>query len=325
VKADFGKPFSLENEAEGAVSTVSFGQDSTTEAGVDNRTLVDILAKSQTYRDFERAFGDLTGLPIALHPVETWQLVHHGKRHENPFCSLISHKSHACASYLQVQEMVCQKAAIGRATVVCPVGLCHSAVPIRMGERLIGFLEIGQVFPRKPTEAQFNRVLELCQKWGIAAPREALQKAYFSGRVVTHEEHDAVVNLLSVFCGHLAMLCNQIFIQQNNSEPPNISKARAHIQEHQSEPLSLTKVAAAVGMSSYYFCKQFKKVTGLNFAQYVARLRLEKARNLLLNPNLRVCEIAFEVGFQSLTHFNRLFKKTFGQPPTDYRAGLLHR
>ena len=51
-------------------------------------------------------------------------------------------------------------------------------------------------------------------------------------------------------------------------------------------------------------------------------MRIEKAKNLLLNPNLRISEIAYEVGFQSLTHFNRVFKKLVGQSPTDYRAQL---
>jgi AraC-like DNA-binding protein len=52
-------------------------------------------------------------------------------------------------------------------------------------------------------------------------------------------------------------------------------------------------------------------------------VRIERAQNLLLNPNLRVSEIGFEVGFQSLTHFNRVFKKLLSQSPTEYRAQLL--
>jgi AraC-like DNA-binding protein len=49
---------------------------------------------------------------------------------------------------------------------------------------------------------------------------------------------------------------------------------------------------------------------------------VEKAKNLLLNPNYRVSEIAYEIGFQSLTHFNRVFKKIAGQSPTEYRQHL---
>ena len=66
----------------------------------------------------------------------------------------------------------------------------------------------------------------------------------------------------------------------------------------------------------------FKKATGINFTDYVSRVRIEKAKNLLLNPNLRVSEVAYEVGFQSLTHFNRVFKRVQGQSPTDYRGQL---
>ena len=72
----------------------------------------------------------------------------------------------------------------------------------------------------------------------------------------------------------------------------------------------------------FYFCKLFKKATGINFTEFVSRLRVEKAKNLLINPNLRISEIAYEVGFQSLTHFNRIFKKIAGQSPTDYREHL---
>jgi YesN/AraC family two-component response regulator len=187
----------------------------------------------------------------------------------------------------------------------------------------VGFLQTGQVFRKKPTETQFKKASELCKKWGVETSQEELRKAFFSGRVVTPREHESAVKLLSIFAQHLSMVSNQVFIQRENAEPPVIAKARAFIQEHQTEELSLSQVAKAVNMSSYYFCKMFKKVAGINFTDYVARVRIEKSKNLLLNPNLRVSEIAFEVGFQSLTHFNRVFKKILGQSPTDYRAQLL--
>jgi AraC-like DNA-binding protein len=66
----------------------------------------------------------------------------------------------------------------------------------------------------------------------------------------------------------------------------------------------------------------FKKATGLNFTDYVSRVRVEKAKNLLLNRNLRISEIAYEIGFQSLTHFNRVFKRIMGESPTEYRGQL---
>ena len=304
-------------------SQPTFNGQNGSENGNSNRALVDALTSSRTYREYERAFGDLTGLPVALQPVETWQLPHHGKRNENPFCSLLSKKSRSCASCLQTQERLCQKAATEPQSVLCPAGLCDSAVPVRMSDRLVGYLQIGQVFRKKPTAAQFEKVLKLTEKWGVEADRATLKKAFFAGKVVSEKQHDAAIKLLTIFAQHLAMLSNQVFIQQENAEPTVITKARAYIQEHQTEDMNLGQVAKAVNMSSYYFCKMFKRVTGINFTDYVARVRIEKSKNLLLNPNLRVSEIAFEVGFQSLTHFNRVFKKILGQSPTDYRAQLL--
>jgi AraC-like DNA-binding protein len=102
-----------------------------------------------------------------------------------------------------------------------------------------------------------------------------------------------------------------------------IARAKDFIRGNQAEDLSLGQVARAVNASTFYFCKMFKKATGLNFTEYLSRVRIEKAKNLLLNPNLRISEIAFEVGFQSLTHFNRVFKKIVGQSPTDYRRQLV--
>ena len=73
-------------------------------------------------------------------------------------------------------------------------------------------------------------------------------------------------------------------------------------------------------MSASYFSEIFKKATGINFVEYVARLRVEKARNLLQNPDRRISEVAFEVGFQSLSQFNRAFKKHAGMTPTEARG-----
>ena len=291
--------------------------------GTGNRALISALVNSKIYRDYEQAFTGLTGLPVSLQPVETWQLPHHGKRNENPFCVLVSETSRACAACLQVHERLCEKATHEPQTVTCPVGLCDTAVPVRLSDKLIGFLQTGQLFRRKPDKAQFERAAKLVAEWGIIADRDALQKAYFSGKVVTPAQHEAAVKLLAVFAQHLAIVSNQVIIQQENAEVPVIKKAKDYMREHQAEKISLGNVAKAVNMSAFYFCKMFKKVTGINFTDYLSRVRIERAQNLLLNPNLRVSEIAFEVGFQSLTHFNRVFKKITGQSPTDYRGQLL--
>ena len=291
--------------------------------GNGDRGLIEALISSKVFQEYERAFTEATGLPVALRPVETWQLPHHGKRNEGPFCSLISQKSRACASCLSVQETLSELASEQAHTMGCPNGLCDTAVPVRLGDRLIGFLQTGQVFRKKPSHSQFERAAKQVSEWGVDVDRQVLRDAYFASRVVPPKQHEAMVRLLTIFAQHLSMLSNQVVVQQENAEPPVITRAKEYIQEHQTENLRLGHVAKACNTSTFYFCKMFKKVTGINFTDYLSRVRIEKSKNLLLNPNLRVSEIAFEVGFQSLTHFNRVFKKILGQSPTEYRVQLL--
>ena len=101
-----------------------------------------------------------------------------------------------------------------------------------------------------------------------------------------------------------------------------ITKAKNFIREHHAEELSLPQVAQFANTSRFYFCKLFKRATGLTFTNFLSHVRIERSRNLLINPQLRVCEVAYEVGFQSLTHFNRVFQKLLGQSPTQYRQKL---
>ncbi len=207
--------------------------------------------------------------------------------------------------------------------MVCPAGWSETAVPVRLGGRLIGFLMTGQVFARKPTQAQFQRTAAHVSSMGVEVEPERLKETYFATRVMSPKQQSSVAGLLTIFAQHLAMLSNQVMVRRENAEPPAIAKAKAYIQDHQAEDLSLGEVAKAVSMSSYYFCKMFRKVAGVNFTDYLSRVRIEKSKNLLLNPNLRISEIAYEVGFQSLTHFNRVFKRVLGQSPTEYRAHLM--
>ena len=287
-----------------------------------NDTLIETLVHSDVYEQYARAFSETTGLPVALRPVDSWQMPHRGKRNENPFCAMMAQKSRACAACLQVQQQMSEKGAREACTVTCLHGLCDTAVPVRTGDRVLGFLQTGQVFAKRPTQAQFERSVRLAADWGVEANRDELKKAYFGTRVLSNKQYTSIVQLLSIFAEHLSMVSNQVLVRQQNSEPPVITKAKAFIQQHHADDLSLGEVAKAMNTSTFYFCKMFKKATGINFTDYLSRVRIEKARNLLLNPNLRISEIAFEVGFQSLTHFNRVFKKIAGQSPTEYRAKL---
>jgi AraC-like DNA-binding protein/ligand-binding sensor protein len=287
-----------------------------------NGQLLETLTHSEMFQNYERAYTEATGMPVTLRPVQTWQLPLHGKQRENPFCAMMAEKSRTCAACLQTQEKLAQSAKDSPCTMTCAYGLCETAVPVKLGAQTIGFLQTGQVMRQKPTGALFQRAIAKAAELGVDIDNAKAREAYLATPVASQKKLDSVSSLLSIFADHLSMKSNQIAVQTANSEPPVITKAKQFIREHHAEDLSLGQVAAAVHTSIFYFCKLFRKVTGTTFTEFVSRTRIEKAKNLLLNPNLRISEIAYEIGFQSLTHFNRVFKKVAGESPTDYRTRL---
>src|SRR6266446_5287844 len=173
-----------------------------------NGQLIETLTHSQLYQDYERAFTEATGLPVALRPVETWQLPLHGKRQESPWCALMASKSRSCANCLQTQEQLARQATERPHTIVCGAGLSETMVPVRLGERLIGYLQTGQVFHKAPTESQFERTAKLMAERGVEGNRQEMKRAYFATGTMSAKQHESVTKLLAIFAQHLAILSN---------------------------------------------------------------------------------------------------------------------
>jgi AraC-like DNA-binding protein len=287
-----------------------------------SRAMVAQLKRSQIFRDYEQAFRDTTGLPFNLRAIEAFDLPFHDQPNENPFCALMGQSNKSCAACLQLQKKVEVEARLEPKTLKCFAGLCDSAVPVRVGENLVAFLQTGQVLLHAPTKQEFAKTTRELLKWGTEVDLKRLEEAYFQTRVVQKKQYASILRLLTIFAQHLSTLSNQLSVTEASAEVPAVTKARLFIAEHQGDELSLTQVASAVNMSAFYFCKTFKKATGMTFTDYLARVRIEKVKNLLLNPHKRVSEAAYEAGFQSLSQFNRVFRRIAGESPTVYRERL---
>ena len=175
--------------------------------------------------------------------------------------------------------------------IKCKCGCCGAAVPIKSGKDWVALLHVGA--------------------------SRGVPVVPFSSR-----QFDAALKLVGIFAEQLSGLGNQMLVQKQNGEPPVVSRAKEFISQHYSEDISSGRVAKELHLSRFYFCKLFKSGTGLTFTAYLARTRIERVKELLRNPNVRVSEIAFQTGFQSLTHFNRLFLKLTGESPTEYRKRI---
>lgn len=89
--------------------------------------------------------------------------------------------------------------------------------------------------------------------------------------------------------------------------------------------ISLDKAAEYVNMSACYFSKFFKKITGENFITYVTDSKIEAAKKMLLDTDMPVINIAYELSYSETNYFSKAFKKKVGVTPTEYREGRLSR
>ena len=104
-----------------------------------------------------------------------------------------------------------------------------------------------------------------------------------------------------------------------------IKKAKEYIfNNYACDELSLGSVAEAINLSPTYFSSIFKKDVGTNFVDYLTKIRLDKAKELLCCTSMQVSEIAYKVGFKDYRYFSQIFKKNTGQTPRDFKSGNLN-
>jgi len=283
------------------------------------RQLVEQLRNCRVYQEYAKAFRECTGLPLSLRSGECFGLAHQDDPRGSPFCALMADSNHTCAACLDSQQRVTLSATCEPGTAKCHVGLNESAVPVRVGERIIGYLQTGQTLLRRPTAAELRRLVQRLAALGVEADHERFVAAYARSRVVPRVQYEAILRLLAIFAQQLGDLSNQMMLQEEQTDHPAIARARAYIAERHTEVLTLTEVARVVNMSSYHFCKRFHSETGLTFTDYVARVRIEHVREQLLDPHVRISEAAYAGGFQSLSQFSRVFRRVVGESPSAFR------
>ncbi len=127
----------------------------------------------------------------------------------------------------------------------------------------------------------------------------------------------AVYQLIT-YAGREGMLIGDMSFLAKN-EYKKILPALIYASNNFSQKISLDGVCYKLSADKYHFCKKFKKILGITFFEYIAYLRLKKARELLMNTDKTITEISFECGFMSVSYFNRVFFARYSCSPTAYR------
>jgi two-component system, response regulator YesN len=114
-------------------------------------------------------------------------------------------------------------------------------------------------------------------------------------------------------------------IQKNNVSMSDVEKAKSFIANNISNPITVKDVADHVNLSAEYFTKLFKRATGQNIKDYIARSKISAAKEMLEHSNLSVSMITLELGYSYFSHFTQVFKKYEHITPSEYRNKYINQ
>ena len=249
--------------------------------------LVGNLANTDFFTHFSGAFAQLTGLPLALEAA--------------------------------VEEEDLRQAE----TEYSIAGVATTRVPVKVGKTLVATLRTGGVRLAPASAEAFVPVAKaLLDSDRSAKEIEAERSAFASLPVYDPARYDAALAMLKSFAFQLGECAHRLLFANSQHEPEPVRQAKAYIINHLPEPMSLEGVASEVNVSPFHFCKIFKRATGMTFTDFVNRARVEKAKRMLMRPQVRITEVAYDAGFQSLSHFNRSFRRIASESPTEFRSRM---
>lgn len=242
--------------------------------------------------------------------------------HFNPLCIMIKNTECGSERCLFAQNAFEKCRETGENMVYeCHVGFIEILVPLFVNKGFVGCLTAGQLLAEKPTEKSY-KVFRKKTPY-LKGNEKELKKLYFQTKVLSKEQLDALLELLSLIGNYIVETESRIVFLESALENDRILLARKFIENNFQNKITVSDIASAVFQSESYFSHQFKKEVGVSVIQYINRYRIDRAKDMLEQTSLNITEISFRVGFQNLTHFNRIFLKLEGKSPSAYRKSRI--
>ncbi|NME67821.1 AraC family transcriptional regulator [Flammeovirga aprica] len=122
--------------------------------------------------------------------------------------------------------------------------------------------------------------------------------------------------------GEVKKLSTSDMRQQGDTSSDRIDRVLKYISDNYEKDIDLQEIADIACLTSNSFCRFFKKVTNKSFKQYLNEVRIRNASRLLVQENYQISDVCYEVGFNSITNFNKQFKMIIGKTPREFRMAI---
>jgi AraC family transcriptional regulator len=214
----------------------------------------------------------------------------------------------------------------GQHVSLIPAGVTYTS-EWRTSAELIRWFIARQVIDRVTYESISEGSIELPERYMVRDSfieqlSRSLRAEFESGAPSVLYAESIVTVLLTHLIRNYAVNVKPLGYLAKALSPSQFRKARDYIEAHLGEDLSLREIADELGMSTHYFSELFRNSVGLSPYRHITRRRIEEAKRLLSRADLRLVDIALELGFSSQSRFTEAFTRVVGVTPLTYRKRI---
>jgi len=196
----------------------------------------------------------------------------------------------------------------------CNFGLIEIVLPIYKENKYLGSLYCGNFFDKPADEKGWK---EMTSKLPIDIDKDAIKEEYFEVKYMSAQEIYDLQTVLELIAKSIVDV-----ISNDDHKLSGFDKVLEFIETNFQRDILLDDLAVISSFNPCYVSQLFKKKIGITLTEYVSRIRIKKSKELLINSDMAMSDIAFAVGFKDQNYFSRIFKETEECTPSEYRSKL---
>ncbi len=270
-------------------------------------------------QEFRHDFLEATGLEMRFLD----SLGHGGTDEPAPYSCALCERLHAddagrriCTRFTQA---LLQEAVPEGTTRRCDAGLHETAVPVHLGGQDVGYFVFGPMADPDAGRVALNRASHLLGCAGVTLATAELATLTAAAPVAGSSRRESLRRLVAAWVDRFTREFSHDLARPPAELPAPIEQVCRYVRTHYAERLDVSHLARHAGLSAGHLSRQFHRSTGLRLVDYIARVRIEYAREALVGTTRPITEIAHACGFGSLSQFNRLFRRVTGRSPRELR------
>jgi len=274
-------------------------------------SVFDLEQLQSLLQDFHR----ITDIRITVFDAQLNELVSYPEQCA-PFCQIIRSSPQGRSACAKCDREACAIAAKENRTHIyrCHAGLTEAVTPLYVGKVLVGYLLFGHVFGYSTLEEGWQVISRCCNDYPLEP--EKLKEACGECPQVSRDYIRSAARILHATASHL--------VQERMAtlrEDSIASRLDAYLSAHYTEPITPQGLCQELHLGRSRLYKLSQQLYGCGISQQIRKLRMERARRLLLDyPEMSISQIAEDCGYTDYNYFIAVFSQTVGQSPGSYRS-----